>query len=130
MPHVTTHFAMYMMTVCNFTSNFNSSMLAHVDECDYTREWSNDDDLQVMLTMRWRRRSEGKRSHMGRAVTCRAGSVMPLGGSWVVANMIPVTNKLGRATITNGHRQLVTGPANKSSIDWVSSHKQGTMHIA
>ena len=67
---------------------------------------------------------------MGRAVTWRAGSVMPLEGSWVVANMTPVTSKLGRATITKGHRQLVAGPANKSSTVWGLRHKQDTEHTA
>jgi len=36
---------------------------------------------------------------------------MPLGGSWTVASMTPVTSKLGRATITKGQRQFVAGPA-------------------
>ena len=67
---------------------------------------------------------------MGKEGTCRAGSVMPRGGSWVVANMTPVTNKLGRATITNGHRQLVTGPAIKCSKGWGVCYKQGIEHIA
>lgn len=53
----------------------------------------------------------------GVGLTCRAGSVMPLEGSWVVASMTAVTSKLGKATITNGHRQLVAGPADKIIID-------------
>lgn len=49
--------------------------------------------------------------------TCKAGSVMPRGGSWVVASITPVTSKLGQATMTKGHRQLVAGPAKKHAYD-------------
>ena len=36
---------------------------------------------------------------------------MPLGGSWTTASMTPVTKRLGKATVTNGQRQFVAGPA-------------------
>ncbi len=36
---------------------------------------------------------------------------MPLGGSWTTASMMPVTKRLGKATMTKGQRQFVAGPA-------------------
>jgi len=56
---------------------------------------------------------------------CRADSEAPLGGSVVVSIMSVASKRAGTATITNGHRQPVWGPA-QTTVTCAGIYAQGS----
>ena len=73
---------------------------------------SKSPELNASLSLRF---AVSMISGLGRWHACREDSEAPLGGSLVVSIMIVASKIAGTATMTNGHRQPVWGPAESES---------------